>query len=25
MIPELDDEERIFFDLIDETVLFKYL
>jgi len=24
MIPELDDEKRIFFDLIDETVLFVY-
>jgi hypothetical protein len=24
MIPELDDEERIFFDLVDETVFFIY-
>jgi hypothetical protein len=24
MIPELDDEERIFFDLVDETVFFVY-
>jgi len=24
MIPELDDEKRIFFDFIDETVFFVY-
>jgi hypothetical protein len=24
MIPELDDKERIFFDLVDETVFFVY-